>query len=34
VFLSILAITSRSLIESMRRVWKVRGHLDFHQLAD
>jgi hypothetical protein len=34
VFLSVLAITSRSLIESMRRVWKVRGHLDFHQLAD
>jgi hypothetical protein len=34
VFLSVLAITSRSLIKSMRRVWKVTGHLEFHQLAD
>jgi hypothetical protein len=34
VFLSVMAITSKSLIESMRRVWKIRGHLESHQLAD
>jgi hypothetical protein len=34
VFLSVLTITSRSLIDSMKRVWKIRGQLDFLQLAD
>jgi hypothetical protein len=34
VFLSVLAITSRNLIESMKRVWKIRGHLDMLQLPD
>ncbi|XP_051207198.1 uncharacterized protein [Lolium perenne] len=34
VFLSVLAITSRSLIDSMKRVWKIRGHIDTLQLAD
>ncbi|KAM0856126.1 hypothetical protein ACQ4PT_049319 [Festuca glaucescens] len=34
VFLSVLAISSKSLIDSMKRVWKIRGHLESHQLDD
>jgi hypothetical protein len=34
VFLSVMAITSRNLIDSMKRVWKIRGHMDTLQLAD
>ncbi|KAK1644228.1 hypothetical protein QYE76_062033 [Lolium multiflorum] len=34
IFLSVLAITSRSLIDSMKRVWKIHGHIDTLQLAD
>ncbi|XP_051199006.1 uncharacterized protein [Lolium perenne] len=34
VFLSVLLITSKNLIESMRKKWRIRGHLDTNQLAD
>jgi hypothetical protein len=34
IFLSVLAITSKSLIDSMKRVWKIRGYIDTLQLAD
>jgi hypothetical protein len=34
IFLSILAITSKSLIDSMKSVWKIRGYTDTLQLAD
>jgi hypothetical protein len=34
VFLSVLSISSRSLIATMRRVWNIRGHLESLQLAD
>jgi hypothetical protein len=34
VFLSVLAISSKSLIDSMKRVWKIRGHPESHQLVD
>jgi hypothetical protein len=34
VFLSVIAITSRHLINYMRNIWKVRGNIETHQLAD
>jgi hypothetical protein len=34
VFLSVLAISSKSLIATMRRVWNIRGHMESLQLAD
>jgi hypothetical protein len=34
VFLSVLAITSKALVDSMRKIWKIRGHVDLNQLAD
>jgi hypothetical protein len=34
VFLSVIAISSKMLIDSMRKVWKIRGHMDSNQLAD
>jgi hypothetical protein len=34
IFLSVLSISSRSLIATMRRVWNIRGHLESLQLAD
>ncbi|KAM0839243.1 hypothetical protein ACQ4PT_060444 [Festuca glaucescens] len=34
VFLSMLAITSKNVVESMRRVWRIRGHMESSQLAD
>jgi hypothetical protein len=34
VFLSVIAITSKNLIDSMRKVWQIRGFIETHQLAD
>ncbi|KAM0829808.1 hypothetical protein ACQ4PT_066652 [Festuca glaucescens] len=34
VFLSVLAITSKSLIDNMKKIWKIRGRLDTNQLRD
>jgi hypothetical protein len=34
VFLSVMAITSKNLVEAMCKVWKIRGHLDSSQLLD
>jgi hypothetical protein len=34
VFLSVLLITSKNLMQSMRKIWRIRGHLDINQLAD
>ncbi|KAM0929868.1 hypothetical protein ACQ4PT_001325 [Festuca glaucescens] len=33
VFLSVL-ITSKNLIQTLRKIWRIRGHLDINQLAD
>ncbi|KAM0844486.1 hypothetical protein ACQ4PT_057045 [Festuca glaucescens] len=34
VFLAVLAITSKSLIDNMKNIWKIRGCLDTNQLRD
>lgn len=34
VFLSLLSISSKSLIESMRRIWQIRGNLESLQMVD
>jgi hypothetical protein len=34
IFLSVIAITSKNLVDSMRRIWNIRGHLDSNQLLD
>ncbi|KAM0891994.1 hypothetical protein ACQ4PT_026047 [Festuca glaucescens] len=34
VFLSVMAITSKNLVDSMCKIWKIRGHLDSNQLPD
>jgi hypothetical protein len=33
LFLSVLLVSSRQLIEHMKRVWKIRGELDANPLA-
>jgi hypothetical protein len=34
VFLSVLSITSKQVLNYMKNVWKIRGTLNSHQLAD
>ena len=34
VFLSVMLISSKNLIDSMRRVWSIRGQLESNQLAN
>jgi hypothetical protein len=34
VFLSMMLITSKNLIDSMKRIWNIRGHVYTNQLAD
>ncbi|KAM0909138.1 hypothetical protein ACQ4PT_014999 [Festuca glaucescens] len=34
VFLSMMLITSKQLIDSMKKIWKIRGHVYTSQLAD
>ena len=34
IFLSILAVSSKTLIDNMKKLWKIRGHLDMNQLQD
>jgi hypothetical protein len=34
VFLSVVSITSKQLVKYMKNVWKIRGPLESHQLAD
>jgi hypothetical protein len=34
VFLSVVSITSKQLVNYMKNVWKIRGPLESHQLAD
>lgn len=34
VFLSVLAVTSKTLIDGMKRIWNIRGHLDTNQYRD
>ncbi|KAM0821922.1 hypothetical protein ACQ4PT_071850 [Festuca glaucescens] len=34
VFLSVLAISSKTLLDGMKRIWQIRGHLDTLQLRD
>jgi hypothetical protein len=34
VYLSIMAITSKTLLDGMKRIWQIRGHIDTMQLPD
>ncbi|CAM0883923.1 unnamed protein product [Alopecurus aequalis] len=34
VFLSVIAISSKNLIDGMKRIWNIRGALDMNQLGD
>ncbi|XP_024313138.1 uncharacterized protein LOC112269893 [Brachypodium distachyon] len=34
IFLSVLAITSKQLVDNLKRVWKIRGSVDSHSLGD
>jgi hypothetical protein len=34
VFLSMVMITSRQLIDNMKKIWQIRGRINSHQLAD
>lgn len=34
VFLSILAVSSKTLIDNMKRFWRIRGHVDMNQYQD
>ena len=34
IFLSIIAVSSRTLIDNMKKLWKIRGHLNMNQLQD